>query len=194
MWYRDMKTSNLLYDNRGQLKIADFGLAREFNHSQKAFTSTVVTLWYRYAFIILFLLHSFFILTFFFLFVCLFCMLVRSYSLFVSSTLHIFNHTNWRNSLSLEHPNFCWVQNNTLLQLTCGRLDVYLLNSYLSLHELFFFISFSFDYGYIARQPLFPGKTELDQLDKVYHLFTYSHVFIHSFHSSNYLSHSLIRC
>ncbi|KAL5075908.1 hypothetical protein RYX36_014892 [Vicia faba] len=45
--HRDLKTSNLLLNNRGELKICDFGLARQYGSPLKPYTSLVVTLWYR---------------------------------------------------------------------------------------------------------------------------------------------------
>jgi cell division cycle 2-like protein len=46
--HRDLKTSNLLLNNRGQLKIADFGMARYVGDPAPAkLTQLVVTLWYR---------------------------------------------------------------------------------------------------------------------------------------------------
>ncbi|ODO00265.1 hypothetical protein I350_06894 [Cryptococcus amylolentus CBS 6273] len=45
--HRDLKTSNLLMNNRGQIKVADFGLARKFGEPLGDMTQLVVTLWYR---------------------------------------------------------------------------------------------------------------------------------------------------
>lgn len=45
--HRDLKTSNILYTNRGMLKICDFGLARQYGSPLKPYTHCVVTLWYR---------------------------------------------------------------------------------------------------------------------------------------------------
>ncbi|EYU19618.1 hypothetical protein MIMGU_mgv1a021441mg [Erythranthe guttata] len=45
--HRDLKTSNLLLNNRGELKICDFGLSRQYGRPLKPYTPLVVTLWYR---------------------------------------------------------------------------------------------------------------------------------------------------
>lgn len=46
--HRDIKGSNLLIDNNGNLKIGDFGLATVYEPNSKLpLTSRVVTLWYR---------------------------------------------------------------------------------------------------------------------------------------------------
>ncbi|XP_009774626.1 probable serine/threonine-protein kinase At1g09600 [Nicotiana sylvestris] len=46
--HRDIKGSNLLIDNNGNLKIGDFGLATFYQNNQRQpLTSRVVTLWYR---------------------------------------------------------------------------------------------------------------------------------------------------
>ncbi|GAB0137416.1 hypothetical protein EsDP_00005681 [Epichloe bromicola] len=45
--HRDLKTSNILLNNRGQLKIADFGMARYVGDPRPKLTQLVVTLWYR---------------------------------------------------------------------------------------------------------------------------------------------------
>ncbi|EPY49869.1 CMGC/CDK/CDK5 protein kinase Pef1 [Schizosaccharomyces cryophilus OY26] len=45
--HRDLKPQNLLINNRGELKLADFGLARSIGIPVNTFSNEVVTLWYR---------------------------------------------------------------------------------------------------------------------------------------------------
>ncbi|CDU17320.1 uncharacterized protein PY17X_0719900 [Plasmodium yoelii] len=46
--HRDLKPTNLLYSNKGILKICDFGMARKFSHIDNPnLTKNIVTLWYR---------------------------------------------------------------------------------------------------------------------------------------------------
>jgi len=45
--HRDLKPNNLLIDNRGVLKIGDFGLARSYGSPTKVYTHQVVTRWER---------------------------------------------------------------------------------------------------------------------------------------------------
>ncbi|OMO84005.1 hypothetical protein CCACVL1_11044 [Corchorus capsularis] len=45
--HRDLKTSNLLLNNQGELKICDFGMARQYGSPLKPYTTKVVTQWYR---------------------------------------------------------------------------------------------------------------------------------------------------
>ena len=45
--HRDLKTSNILYNNKGEVKICDLGMARQYGSPLKPYTGLVTTLHYR---------------------------------------------------------------------------------------------------------------------------------------------------
>lgn len=45
--HRDLKPQNIMIDKQGNLKIADFGLARTYGVPLRTYTHEIITLWYR---------------------------------------------------------------------------------------------------------------------------------------------------
>lgn len=47
VFHRDLKPHNILINKANQIKIADYGLARNFTIPDRNYTPEIVTLWYR---------------------------------------------------------------------------------------------------------------------------------------------------
>ncbi|KAJ5073203.1 cyclin-dependent kinase 12 [Anaeramoeba ignava] len=47
VYHRDVKPANLLINRKGDLMLADFGLAKSFHHKNNTYSTFVVTQWYR---------------------------------------------------------------------------------------------------------------------------------------------------
>lgn len=130
---RDLKTSNLLLNNRGELKICDFGLSRQYGSLLKPYTQPVVTLWYRYV--------------------------ISQHK--ISQTPHAFLHHDltWHSHIYNDNSLFA-PYNYRAPELLLGAkeystaIDMWSLGCIMA--EL------------LSKEPLFTGKSEIDQLDKVY--------------------------
>ncbi|KAE9454206.1 hypothetical protein C3L33_13893, partial [Rhododendron williamsianum] len=141
--HRDLKTSNLLLNNQGELKICDFGLARQYGSPLKPYTHLVVTLWYSvFGFAKWGCVYSFDIpqpITPFAVAYCLLELMVSSYE---SGSTRL---------LVLRAPELLLgaKQYST-------AIDMWSLGCIMA--EL------------LSKAPLFNGKTEFDQLDKIFRI------------------------